>query len=57
MMPQQFMLNQSSYEHFLGLGHFIADILKHVSSLTPFLINIREPKYKQNNSGHQISRQ
>ena len=27
-----------------------------VSSSTPFLYDIREPKYKQNKIGHQISK-
>ena len=41
-------------EYFRRLGHipFKDDILRHVSN--PFLCNIREPKYKQNNVGHQI---
>ena len=36
--------------------HFEGDILRHVSSSTSFLYNIKEPKYKENNIGHQISR-
>ena len=38
-------------------SHFKSDILMLVSSSIPFLYNIREPKYKQNNMRHQNSRQ
>ena len=40
----------------LDISHFKGDILRNVSSSNPFLYNRREPKYKQNNIGHQISR-
>ena len=40
----------------MNISHVKIDILWHVSSSTPFLYNIREPKYKQNYMGHQISR-
>ena len=50
------MLNFSSYDILDGwdVSHFKGYILRHVSSSNPFLNNIREPKYKQNNMGHQI---
>ena len=37
------------------VSHIKGDILRHVSSSNQFLYNTREPKYKQNNRGHQIS--
>ena len=39
-----------------NISNFKSDILMHVSSSTPFLYNKREPKYKENNIGHQISK-
>ena len=38
------------------MSHFKGNILRHASSSKPFLYNIREPKYKQNNMRHQNSR-
>ena len=38
------------------ISHFKGDILRRVLSSNPFPYNIREPKYKQNNMEHQISK-
>ena len=38
------------------ISHFKGDILRHILSSNPFLYNKREPKYKQNNMEHQISK-
>ena len=34
------------------ISYFKGDIFRHISSSTPFLCNIRDPKYKQNNIGN-----
>ena len=38
------------------ISHFKGDILRRVLSSNPFPYNIREPKYKQNNMEHKISK-
>ena len=41
----------------LILPWFIHNISSYVSGSSPFMYNLRVPKYKQNNMRHQISRQ
>ena len=49
-----FIHNFSSYDHFRGRGYILPLVC---FRLKPFLYSIREPKNKQNNMGHLISRQ
>ena len=56
MIPPGFIHNFSSYEHFIRRGYILPLVCFRPDS-NPFLYNMREPKYKQNNMRHQISRQ
>ena len=54
LIPQGFIHNFSSYEHFRSWGYILPSVCLRYN---PFLYNIRELKYKQNNMAHLISRQ